>query len=328
MTTTRRAVGLAIAAALTLGAAAISSSPAQGAETRHWATDAPRPGAPATGVQGLPQGTALALEPASIRRIVSDPSEPADFTIAAAVAVKDKAGKGKVVFYDGKTRLGAIKLVDGQGSFQLPSDLKFGKHTIKAVFVPAKAGAKRLTATCVVHWQRAATTTYRVNGEVVETSDRPAITVGGRTTFSGSFAKQSGDKATGTAVLEISRQISDSGWETVKTFKTKLKAGKAAFAWRNTIPEGEAGRASWTLQGAWGVVDDLEFTSGEAADPPDSSTSDSSDSSTSDSSTSGPTADPWSPPKTCRYECVQYGYGSSVTGLYQYGCLQRVMVCN
>jgi hypothetical protein len=225
-------------------------------------------------------------------------------------------------------------LDDGVARLALPPDLSFGKHTIKATYVPAKKGAKRTSATSALYWQREAGTVMRVNGKVIAPSDTAGVPVKGKAKFSVTLAKDDGSKLTGRAIVTI--LVKKGGkYKAVDTATVRIKSGKAVYTWKNTLAKGKVGRVQWDTAGGWGVANVIDFVSGKApaADPADGDASGDGDStststpSPSDSPTGRTTALP-RPPVTCHWECVQYGYGVNYGGMAQYGCLQRVQMCN
>jgi hypothetical protein len=275
-------------------------------------------------------GTVITVTANPTRHITSG-DVAAEFSVTAAVTVKSKPAKGKVVFYDGTTRLGGVALTDGRATLALAPDLSWGKHVIKGIYVPKKAGAKKYSDTSELYWQRAATAVYRIGGKVVTPSDTTAIKVKGKVKFTGKFTKADGSPVGGSATAVVREQKSDGVWSAIKTFKVKLKAGKGTFTWRNTLKKGTVGDVEWSLNGAWGVSDSVVFVSGKlpASDSGDSGggSGDSSGATPSPTSSSTPINVP-PPTRTCHYQCVQYGGGFDYSGRYTYGCIQQAYICD
>jgi hypothetical protein len=274
------------------------------------------PGAPSKGIT-------VSVSSSPTRHITSDPDEEPAFTVEAKVTNGSKKASGKVVFYDGKTKLDTVKLKKGKATLDLPADLSFGKHTIKAIHVPTKAGAKKTAGTTDLYWQKAASATFRVNGDEVPTSDTTVIKKGKTAKFSATFTKDDGSKITGRAIVYIYKKKGDS-WTSVKTTKVTLKGGKSTVSFKNTLGSGTEGKVSWTLNGGWGVSRDLYFASGKL--PAGSSGTSDDGSSPSPTSTNTPRPAPTSPMR-CGYECVQYGTGYNFAGQLTYGCMQQVYIC-
>jgi len=62
--------------------------------------------------------------------------------VAVTVKKSGKPAKGKVTFYDGKKKIKTVKLKKGKATIRLKSNLKVGKHTIKAKYGKSSKSTK------------------------------------------------------------------------------------------------------------------------------------------------------------------------------------------